>query len=131
MNDHNASKEEILELSIKQEYLYKKAFENVLHHKKIFLKSIKPYEKELLVLRKLINKNKAREDSYAVLRDEVKMKSYQILQIQNKMSKHILRALDLYSLQDFTSSMNKAFIKNQLGIEEFNTVDYKVFLNAK
>ncbi len=97
----------------------KRTLEEVLHDKKnLFLNQPKPYQNELLMLEKTIKFNRDKNNTYAVLRDEVLTKSYHILQAQNRMSRHILRSLDLYNFQEFNKDMNDRFIENQLAIRK-------------
>lgn len=131
INDHNTTDTEIITLTQKQELIYKQTLEKALHNKNLFLKKPKPYQQELLILGNNIKRNQAKNDEFAVLRDEVLMKSYQILQIQNKMTRHILRALDLYDFQKFDADMNERFIENQIKIQEVDIRDYKPFLELK
>jgi len=131
MNEHNLTHDEMIKIIQKQEIIYKRTLEEVLHHKKNFLNQPKPYQNELLMLEKTIKFNRDKNNTYAVLRDEVLTKSYHILQAQNRMSRHILRALDLYNFQEFSKDMNDKFIENQLAIQEIDTIDYKPYLDLK
>ena len=131
MSDINITDDAISQIVHKQELIYKKALEEMMLNKNVLLNKPKPYQKELLVLGKIIKSNKMQGDKYAVLRDEVLSKSYQVLQIQNRMSVHILRALDLYNLKDFNINMNDEFVKNQLAIQEVDIVDYRSLLQLK
>lgn len=130
-NQYHITHDEMIKITQKQEIIYRKALEDVLRHKKDFLNQPKPYQNELLMLENSIKFNKDKNNTYAVLRDEVLTKSYRILQVQNRMSRHILRALDLYEFQEFNKDMNDKFIENQLAIQEIDTIDYKPFLALK
>ena len=129
LHEDNTTEDHIHEITQKQETLYKKAWEKILGKKKLVLKQPVPYQKEILLLEKHIKLNKIRNNTYAVLRDEVLMKSYQILQEQDKMLKHILRALDLYDSQEFNKDMNEMFIKNQIALEKIDSEDYRPYLD--
>ncbi len=131
MNDSNISQKELQVVMKKQELIYIKTLERVLLNKNLILDRPKPYQKELFTLHKLIKRNTSHGNKYAVLRDEVLVKSYQILQIQNKMSRYILRGLNHYKLEEFNSKMNDAFIKNQEEMQKITTKEYKSFLHLK
>ena len=131
MNEDNTTKEEIRESAHKQKTLYLETFERSLLNKRVILNRPKPYQQELFILSKLIKRNKIHGNTYAVIRDEVLSKSYQMLQSQRKMSTYILRILGLYEYDEFDIKMNDAFIKNQKEISTINNVDYKPYLKLK
>ena len=131
MDDENITQDEIKQLAHKQEVIYIDSFEKLLLNKNLLLNQPKFYQEELFVLDKLLKRNKAQGNKYAVIRDEVLMKSYQILQAQNRMTRHILRALDHYDYDKFDVNMNDEFVKNQEVMHKINTVDYKPFLELK
>ena len=128
MDEDNITQDKIKELAHKQESIYINAFEKLLLNKKLILDQPKVYQEELFMLNKLIKRNKARGNEYAVIRDEVLMKSYQILQSQNKMSRRILRALNHNDFNEFDRVLNNEFVKNQDDIHKIMTVDYKPVL---
>lgn len=130
-NEHNITHDALLKITQKQEDIYKKTLEETLQHKEDFFNEPIPYQNKLLRLEKSIKFNKKNNNTYAVLRDEVLSKSYQILQVQHKMSKHMLRALDLYDFEAFDKDMNDRFIENQQEIQKIDTTDYKPFLALK
>jgi MscS family membrane protein len=130
-DEYNITHDEMIQITQKQEIIYRKTLEDILHHKKDFLNQPQPYQNEILMLEKSIKFNKDKNNTYAVLRDEVLTKSYRILQAQNKMSRHILRALDLYDFQKFNQDMNDKFIENQLAVQEIDTIDYRPYLALK
>ncbi len=129
LNENNTTQDQIVEITQKQEALYKEAWEKVFIKKKLILRQPLRYPKELLLLEKSIKRNKLRNNTYAVLRDEVLMKSYQILQEQDKLLKHILRAVDIYDSQEFNKDMNEMFVKNQVALEKIDSEDYRPYLD--
>jgi len=124
MNDNNVTQSEIKELAHQQERIYVSGLETVLLNKVAFSKEIKPYQKEIFILKKLVKRNASRSHKYAVIRDEALIKSYQVLQAQDKMIKNLLYALDNYSFGEYETKMNEEFVDNQLRIEKIDTVDY-------
>jgi MscS family membrane protein len=131
MDEDNITQDEIKQIAHKQKLIYVETLENLLLNKKFLLNQPKLYQEELFVLNKLLKHNKTHGNRYAVIRDEVRMKSYQILQAQNRMSRHILRILNYYDYDEFDAKMNDEFVKNQEAIQKINTVDYKPFLKLK
>jgi MscS family membrane protein len=131
MNDKNITQDEIRQIAHKQELIYVNALEKFLLKKKLILDQPKPYQEELFILNKLLKRNKAQGKGYAIIRDEVFIKSYQILQAQNKMARHILRTLDHYDFDEFDTQMNDQFVKNQEAMQKIDTVDYKPFLELQ
>lgn len=128
MDENNITQDEIKELAHKQQRNYVNAVERLLLNKKLMLDQPKVYQEELFMLNKILKRNKARGNEYAIIRDEVLMKSYQMLQSQNKMSRHILRAINYYDYDKFVNVMNNEFVTNQEEIHKINNVDYKPFL---
>ena len=128
MNEDNVTQDKIKQITYQHELLYINAFEKILLNKKLHLNRPKPYQKELVMLEKIIKRNEVKGNKYAVIRDTVLMKSYQILQSQDKMTKRILRALGQYDYEEFVKVMNGAFVKNQEEIHDSSNVNYKPFL---
>ena len=128
MNEGNISEEKVIKISKLQESLYIEAFERLLLSKNNFLTHPKKYQKEIFFLHKLLKYNEAKGKSNAVLREKVKIKSYEILQALNEMYKHILRGLDQYSYEVFYTRLNQEFIKNQEMLTAIDTEDYRSFL---
>jgi len=131
MNDNNITQDKFKQLSEQQERIYVSAYEKLIVNKSLLLRESEIYQEEIFALNKLLNRNKAQGNSYATIRDEVLIKSYQLLHAQNKLSRYILRRLDLYEYNVFDSKMNDAFVENQETIQQINTVDYKHILALK
>ncbi len=131
MNEDNVTQERVKEIAYEQERIYIKTLEKLLVFKGIFLTTPKPFEAELFPLEKVISHNKRLGYKYAVVRDEVLIKSYELIRTQNTMSKDILRALDNYDLDEFEQVMNDLFVKNQVENQAINSVDYKPYLQLK
>jgi len=129
-DDNNATQEKIMKIADKQEKLYAKALDDVLKNKTEYIKNYKRYDAEVFALQKIIKLNKRLGNRYAALRDEVLVKSYRLLDAQNRMIKNILIALDQYSFEEFNKYMNDMFIKNQKEIAKLDSVDYTPILEA-
>ncbi len=129
MNEDNITQEAMLKIANKQDHLYDEVLERFMVNKNILLNMPKQFEAELFTLEKIIKRNKRLGNDNAVIRDEVQVKSYQLLRAQNKMLRRILRALDHYNFEEFEQVTSELFAKNQLRIQELKTVDYHPILN--
>jgi MscS family membrane protein len=131
MDDVNMTQEKIMKIVQKQERMYSKALDDVLRNKKKFINEHKGYDSEIFALNKIIKVNKRLGNRYAVIRDEVLVKSYKLLNAQDKMIRDILLALDKYNFNDFDKYMNKMFVRNQEYIATLNSVDYNPILEIE
>jgi len=130
-NEGNTTKEEIQKIAEEEMKHYIKSIENFILNKEVMFKKESPHLKEIFVLEKHIKYNKRRGNKYAVMRDEVLIKSYEIIRSQVHMIKSIFRSMDHYDINALDEKMNKQFIKNQLEITELTKVDYTEFLEKK
>ncbi len=131
INDANITKEKIETITKQEELLYTKAIEDFLLNKDEMLAKPQPYVSKIFLLKNTIKYNKRKGYKYAVLRDEILIKSYKILSSTSEMSKDILRLLDHYTLQEFNEKMNEKFVKNQLEIDKIKKSLPKVRLDTK
>ncbi len=123
MNDNNVTQEIIMDIAKEQETFYSKALDDILKNKRDFINKSRVYDSEIFALEKIIKLNKRHGNKYAVIRDEVLVKSYKLLNAQNSMIRDILRALDKYGFEEFQTYMNEMFAKNQeynANISSFN-----------
>ncbi len=86
---------------------------------------------EIFILEKYIKYNKIKNNKYATIRDEVLVKSYQILRSQNKMARDILDYIDKYHIEKFITKMGEQFIINQKEVQRIMDIDYKPILLKK
>ena len=128
MNDDNVTQKTIQDIVSQQEYLYEKALDNLLSNKKDMIANTNLYNSEIFSLKKIININKRAGNTYAVLRDEVKIKSYEVLRSENTMIKDTLISLDQPNLKSFEERLNHIIVKNQTELQNIYTKDYKKFL---
>ena len=109
---------DMVNIEKRQDLLYNKAIEKFLLDKKIILSQPSPYTLLIYKLKKQIKYNIKYGYKYAVLRDEILLKSYRVLNANYNMAKNIIRLLDYYSLNKFKEKMNSKFIENQEEIEK-------------
>ena len=114
MNDANLSQEKASELVQKQEEMYDDQLYRLMADKEYYLKHLRDYNSEIFSLKKIISINKRAGNTYAVIRDEVQIKSYTIVQNINLMVKSTLLALDSSkTIDEFEVKLNKITAKNQ------------------
>ena len=124
MNDANITQSEIKKLVEEQEISYEKALDDLMAQKQKYISELKLYNSEIFSLKKIISINKRAGNNYAVLRDEVQMKSYELIRNQNLMIKDILIALDSADIKSFEKQLDKYTIKNQLFVDKLYKKDY-------
>lgn len=124
MNESNTTHEKIMLIAEEQKNLYSQKLDELLSNKEEVINSYKNYNTQIFALEKIINLNKRLGHNYAVVRDEVLVKSYKILDAQNDMIKSILRALDEMSFEEYQAYMSEMFAKNQEYNAEITSVDY-------
>ena len=129
MADKNVTQDKIMSIAVKQESLYSQTLDEILKNKNDFINKSRVYDSEIFALEKIIKLNKRLGNKYAVIRDEVLVKSYKLLNAQNRMIRDVLRGLDKYSFEEFQAYMSKIFVKNQEYNAQIIGVDYSNILN--
>ncbi len=124
MNEHNITKTKIKEILASQKQNYIDMIDYVMDNKKHYIKDVISYDSEIFELKKIIRINKRAGNAYAVIRDEVQVKSYRLLSYQNSMIKDILSSLDYSDRNQFQEALNDSVVKNQLQNEKIVATDY-------
>lgn len=126
------TKEHMQKILAKEKKVYTQILEYYLLHRDRSTSQSIPYRSEIFMLERYIKYNKRDSNKYAVMRDEVLMKSYKILRLLNKMSKEILSSLDhTKNLNEFIKKMGELFALNQKEIDKFIDKKYKSFLSEQ
>lgn len=128
MNESNTTQEQIMLIAEEQKALYSQKLDEFLKNKEEFINNYKGFDAEIFALEKVIKLNKRLGHNYAVVRDEVLVKSYKLLEAQNEMVKSILIALDDMSFEEYQAYMSEMFAKNQEYNSELTSVDYSDIL---
>jgi MscS family membrane protein len=123
--DDNITQDQMLQLVEKRNELYNHALERILLNKALLNKEAKRYDKEIFTLQKMIDINKRRGNKEAVLRDEVQLKSYKLIQLQNRMIGEVFRALDTKKIDTFAKKMHEIFAREQQKIEALDDPRYR------
>jgi len=116
MNENNITKEQIKEILVLQNNTYLHALENIMSEKNHYKENVINYDSEMFTLAKIIKINRRAGYKYAVIRDEVLLKSYQLLTSQNKMIENILNALNNSTSAEFHDELVKYITKRQMSI---------------
>ena len=129
--DENITQEQIHILVQERDRLYNHAIEQILLDKSLLQRKERHYDKEIFTLKKMIAINKRRGNKEAVLRDEVQLKSYRLIQLQNRMINKIFRALDTKKIDTFEKKMHEIIAQDQHEIEALDDPRYKEVLLEK
>jgi MscS family membrane protein len=128
MGDVNITQEAIEKLAEEETAFYDEILEDILLNKTDFLKNPKKFQFETFSLERMMRINKRVGNKYAVLRDEVLVKSYKLIEIQNTMVRKIFQSLDYYTIDEFEVRMNNLFAQSQIDIHALGNIDYKPYL---
>jgi MscS family membrane protein len=129
--DDNITQEQMFHLVKERKELYNEALERILLDKDILKKKASRYNKELFSLEKIIDINKRRGNKEAVLRDEVQLKTFRLIQLQNHMINKIFNALNTKKIDTFAKKMHEIFAQEQHKIESLDDPKYKQILMEK
>ena len=125
MHDMNITQDDIKRLVYEQEASYERALDDLMAEKQKYIGNLKLYNSEIFSLKKIISINKRAANNYAVLRDEVQLKSYELIRNQNIMIKNILIALDIQDIKLFEKELDKHTVQNQLLATKLFETDYR------
>jgi len=114
LNDFNLSQQEIGEILNEQKLIYTKKLEDVMLNKVKFKKDNVAYSERIFNLEKIIKINKKSHYKYAVIRDEIQIDSYKLLNNQRDMLLRILDASDNNDIESFKIKINEIISKNRL-----------------
>ena len=130
INDINATKESIEAILVQQDTLYIAGLNKLMARKNRYINESKTYDKELFSLKKIISINKNAGNRYAVLRDEIALKSYMLLKHQHQMMKKVFLALDAPTKEEYLSLLNKIILLNQKKVNKLYEKDYTKILSV-
>ncbi len=125
INDSNITQSEIKDILIAQKNSYSNELESMMSQKSKYINRANMYDDKIFALNKIIKINKRAGNSFAVLRDEVQVKSYILLNNQNRMIRDILLSLDGSDNLKFKQDLNNIIVKNQTDNQLLMDVDYK------
>jgi len=132
MNEHNITQDRAEELAREQGLINTRELDEIMSNKQAYMSALDSYDSKIFKLEKIIRINKRAGNKYAVIRDEIKVKSYKLIRSQNKMLTGIMNALNNTSdSKAFNKELNKFVTKNQLEVQELNNFDYQKILDLK
>jgi len=128
MNDANLTQKEIVSLVKEQESMYEQQLYDLMANKASYVNSLGNFDAKIFSLKKIMAINKRAGNNYAVLRDEVLLKSYKFVQRQQLLIKKLLEALNLASVQEYEKRLNKLIVEEQEQIAKLYDKDYTPYL---
>lgn len=131
INKINSSTENVQKVIDAQKLSYEKEIEIIIVNKDDYFVKKSFYESKIFALKKMIKINKRVGSTYAVLRDEVKMKSYKLLMYQNEMLISVFSLKDNITKVEFDKKLTEYVVDNQLKIQKLLEVDYDNILDIK
>jgi MscS family membrane protein len=129
MNENNITQGKIEDIVDMQESAYNKVLEALMKNKNSFIKEPRLYNKEIFSLQKVMSINKRAGNTYAVLRDEIKEKSYRLIRNQKLMLTEVLLALDTHKRDDYKKKLNEILTKNRQVVDKLFSKDYSIIDN--
>ena len=124
MSENNITQESIKNIVAEQELAYELALDELMSNKSSYIDNINLYSSEIFSLKKIISINKRAGNTYAVLRDEVLVKSYRLARAQHVLIKNILLSLDLGDIESFEEALNNYITQNQLEVQKIYSTSY-------
>jgi len=128
MNDTNLSQEDASTLVKTQEDFYEDELYKLMTNKSYYIKNLQDYSSKIFSLKKIIAINKRAGNSYAVIRDEVQIKSYLIAKDINNLMKNFLLSLNSKTIKEFENKLNQYTSQNQKQLGSIVKDDYKNIL---
>jgi MscS family membrane protein len=131
INENNITNDEIEDLLDEEEKLFSEVIDDVLINKQVFIDNDNDFAKEIFALKKIININRRAGNRYAVVRDEVKIKSYLLVKNQNTLIRNILQSLSANTIKEFELSLNRYVQEFRESNSKYYTQEYKDILELK
>ena len=100
-------------------------------HKQAYIDKFGVYDGRIFALEKIIKINRRAGNKYAVVRDEIQVKSFKILANQNNMMRSILNSLDDSDNVEFSKALEEFISKNIQDNELLIQNNYTKILQAK
>jgi len=131
--EENLTQSQINDLIGLREAHYDQAVEAILLRRDVLENRAKRYQKQIFHLKKVISINKERNNSGHIIQDEIELKSYRLLLMQNQMVQRIFQALEAENIDGFEKKMNDIFVKSQKKISTLTKQDgsYRAALASK
>jgi MscS family membrane protein len=129
LSDANISEEEASKLLALQSKLYEEELNYVMMNKNEIINQVHEFKSEIFSLKRIITINKRAGNTYAVLRDKVQIKNYEIVRNINYFVRDVLIALDSPTLEAFDNKVTQLADENQQKIKKLMDEDYEKYLS--
>jgi len=130
INDANLSQAHIKDVLEAQDMSYLETLEDIMSDKKAYIEAKDEYNPKIFTIKKIIKINKRAGNKSAVLRDEIQLKIYGLLQNQTQMIKNILSSLDYSDSEQFSKELNDYVVKNQVDNQKYLDKSYLYILDS-
>ncbi|MBT5934264.1 mechanosensitive ion channel family protein [Sulfurimonas sp.] len=131
MNDLNTSEKELTKLVEKQEEIFHNTLNKLMINKNNYIRNLSNFERKIIALKKVIAINKRAGNRYAILRDEIVLKSYSLIRNQNTMIRNVLVSLDETTIEKYRERLNEHITTNKVAMQEFYDADYSYLLKQE
>ena len=131
INDANLSQAHIKDVLEAQDMSYLETLEDIMSDKKAYIEAKDEYNPKIFTIKKIIKINKRAGNKSAVLRDEIQLKIYGLLQNQTQMIKNILSSLDYSDSEQFSKELNDYVVKNQVDNQKYLDKSYLYILDSR
>ena len=125
LDSNETTMQTIEQINKKQLQLYYSSIQKILSDIPKFLKSQTPYQAEIYKLERIIQINKRYSNNLAVLRDQIQIKSYEVLIAQHNMVKELIYALEEDDYSVYEKRVNDSFVDNQKKVSEILDGSYE------
>ncbi|MDF1874490.1 mechanosensitive ion channel family protein [Sulfurimonas sp. SAG-AH-194-I05] len=131
LNSKDITTQEIQAILQEQKISYSEALEEIMRNKQKYIDNKNVYYNEMFALKRIIKINTHAGHKYAVLRDEVQLKSYEILASQHAMMSEILVALNDSINEDFSKKLHDILTNYRVKNTKVLKKDYKKYLKSE
>jgi len=131
INDANLSQAHIKDVLEAQDMSYLETLEDIMSDKKAYIEAKDEYNPKIFTIKKIIKINKRAGNKSAVLRDEIQLKIYGLLQNQTQMIKNILSSLDYSDSEQFSKELNDYVVQNQVDNQKYLDKSYLYILDSR
>jgi len=124
LRDSNLTIKEAEKITDEMYHSYIQHIEHLLLNKNNTTKLRDSFNKKIFMIKKIIKHAPKNKDKYAIAKDEILIKSNQVLFLHHEMLNNIITALE-YDLENFEQVMGDEILKNKIKVDKIlNETDY-------
>jgi len=131
MNDSNITQKKLVKIYTSQDNLYDDEIEYILTNSDKYISDLRPYDNKIFSLQKSININKRYSNTYAVLRDEILVDSYKILNEKYETIHNVLSVINHQTFEEFKTYLNQLNEENSKYLSSINSTQYEYILKLQ